>query len=530
MLQSYKKKYQISDSFDVICIGSGLGSLSTAAILAKEGQKVLVLERHYTAGGFTHIFKRRGYEWDVGVHYIGEMQRENSILKNLFDYVTNEQLKWADMGEVYDRIVIGDKIYDYVKGANNFKQKMLGYFPNEAEAIGKYVELIFEATKASRNFFLEKALPPLLSKVSGGLMRSAYMKFAEKTTLEVMESITDNQLLIKVLTGQYGDYGLPPSKSSFAMHATLVRHYFSGGNFPIGGSARVLETILPVIMQADGAVLVSAEVQEVIIEKNKAIGVRMVDGKEFYAPKIVSGAGIMTTYKKLIPNAIAEKHQLQSQLKKVNHSVAHVCLYIGFEASPEELQLPKANYWIYPEEGTHDECNERYVKDINAEFPVVYVSFPAAKDPDWSNRYPNRSTVDIITLMPYEVFEPWENTRWKKRGEEYEALKEKISQRLLEALYKLEPQLKGRVVYHELSTPITTQHFVNYEKGEIYGLDHNPNRFKNKFLRPHTPIKNLYLTGQDVVSAGVGAALLSGLLTASAMTKKNFLKKIMSKK
>jgi len=527
MLQSYKKKYNISESFDVICIGSGLGSLATAALLAKEGQKVLVLERHYTAGGFTHIFKRRGYEWDVGIHYIGEMQRKDSILRQLFDYVTNGKLKWADMGEVYDRIVIGDKIYDYVKGASQFKQKMIGYFPDEAEAIGKYMELIFETTKASRNFYLEKAMPPLISKVSGGLMRSAYLKFAERSTLEVMGSITDNQELIKVLTGQYGDYGLPPAQSSFAMHATVVRHYFSGGNFPIGGSARVFETILPLITKPGGAVLVSAEVDEIIVEKNKAVGVRMKDGKEFRAKTIVSGAGIMTTYRTLLPTAIVEKHGLKKQLTKIKNSVAHACLYVGFEASPEELKLPKANYWIYPTEGTHDECVDRYEQDLNAEFPVVYVSFPAAKDPDWNNRYPNKSTVDIITLMPYEVFEKWEDTRWKKRGADYEALKEEISQRLLEALYKLEPQLKGKVAYYELSTPITTKHFINYEKGEIYGLDHSPDRFKNKFLRPHTPIKNLYLTGQDVVSAGVGAALFSGLITASAMTKKNFLKKIM---
>ncbi|MFK7906918.1 MAG: phytoene desaturase family protein, partial [Chitinophagales bacterium] len=304
-------------------------------------------------------------------------------------------------------------------------------------------------------------------------------------------------------------------------------HYFSGGNFPIGGSARVFETMLPLITKPGGAVLVSAEVDEIIVEKNKAVGVRMKDGKEFRAKTIVSGAGIMTTYKTLLPPAIVEKHGLKKQLKKIKNSVAHACLYVGFEASPEKLQLPKANYWIYPSEGTHDECVDRYKQDINAEFPVVYVSFPAAKDPDWNNRYPNKSTVDIITLMPYEIFEQWEDTRWKKRGADYEALKEKISQRLLEALYKLEPQLKGKVAYYELSTPITTKHFINYEKGEIYGLDHSPDRFKNKFLRPHTPIKNLYLTGQDVVSAGVGAALFSGLITASAMTKKNFLKKIM---
>ena len=78
MIQSYKKKIELQETYDSIIIGSGMGSLTTAAILAKQGHKVLVLERHYEPGGFTHTFKRKGYEWDVGIHYIGEVQRENS--------------------------------------------------------------------------------------------------------------------------------------------------------------------------------------------------------------------------------------------------------------------------------------------------------------------------------------------------------------------------------------------------------------------------------------------------------------------
>ena len=123
MIQSYKQNPQLQATYDTIIIGSGMGGLSTAAILSKEGQKVLVLERHYTAGGFTHIFKRKGYEWDVGIHYIGEVQRENSLLKKLFDYVTDRQLKWADMGEVYDRIIIGDQRFDLVKGLKTLRSK-----------------------------------------------------------------------------------------------------------------------------------------------------------------------------------------------------------------------------------------------------------------------------------------------------------------------------------------------------------------------------------------------------------------------
>ncbi len=530
MIQSYKKRPQLATNYDAIIIGSGMGSLATAAILAKEGQKVLVLERHYIAGGFTHVFKRKGYEWDVGVHYIGEVQRPNSVTKLLFDYISDGNLKWADMGEVYDRIIIGDKSFDFVKGVKNFKRQLSEYFPGEEKAIDDYIDIVFASTKTARSFFAEKALPPLVSKFMGRGMRRPYLKFSDQTTYDVLGKLTKNQELIKVLTGQYGDYGLPPKKSSFSMHAALVRHYFSGGSFPVGGSSQIVETISPVIEESGGTILINAEVDKILIGKNKATGVLMVDGNTLYAKRIISGAGIMTTYKKLLPDPIREKHNLDKQLRHIQRSVSHACLYIGLKGSPEALKLPKTNLWIYPE-GTddHDTIVDNFLKDNDAPLPVIYISFPSAKDPDWSNRYPGKSTIDIITIEPYDNYAKWEGTRWMKRGADYVERKEKTAQRLLEALYKQLPHLRGAVDYYELSSPLTTKHFVNYDQGEIYGIDHTPERFRQGFLRPGTPIRNFFLTGQDIVTAGVAGAMFSGLLTASAITKKNIIKKLMKK-
>ena len=221
-----------------------------------------------------------------------------------------------------------------------------------------------------------------------------------------------------------------------------------------------------------------------------------------------------------------KKHLLKEQLQKVNRSAAHASLYIGLDGTPEELGIPKTNYWVYPKDGDHDTCINNYLQDISRPFPLVYLSFPSAKDPDWSNRYPNKSTIDVITLVPYETFEKWAGTPWKKRGEDYEAKKEEIAQRLLKEVYKQLPQVEGKVNCYELSTPLTTQHFVNYGKGEIYGLDHSPSRFRQSFLKPRTPIRNFYLTGQDIVTDGVGGALFSGLITAASITGVNFMKKI----
>jgi all-trans-retinol 13,14-reductase len=116
-----------------------------------------------------------------------------------------------------------------------------------------------------------------------------------------------------------------------------------------------------------------------------------------------------------------------------------------------------------------------------------------------------------------------------KRDEAYNALKEKIAQRLLKELYKQLPQVEGKIEHYELSTPLTTKHFINYEDGEIYGLDHTPKRFRQRFLKPETPIKNFYLTGQDIVTAGVAAALFSGVITTAAITGENIIKKVMKR-
>jgi all-trans-retinol 13,14-reductase len=120
----------------------------------------------------------------------------------------------------------------------------------------------------------------------------------------------------------------------------------------------------------------------------------------------------------------------------------------------------------------------------------------------------------------------WEEEKWQKRGDEYEKVKEEIKNKLLEKLYETLPQTKGKVEICELSTPLSTKHFSNYSTGEIYGLEHTPERFNLLQLRAKTNYKNLFLTGQDIVCVGVGAAMFSGVITSVAILKRNILWKI----
>jgi all-trans-retinol 13,14-reductase len=133
-------------------------------------------------------------------HYIGEMGKQNSFSRKLSDYITDAKLSWADIGEVYDRIVIGNDIYDFRKGVKNLINDLKDYFPDDKAAIEQYFELVFAATKANRNFYTEKAMPGFISRIVGSMMRKKMLSFSSKTTLEVLREITDNEQLIKVLT------------------------------------------------------------------------------------------------------------------------------------------------------------------------------------------------------------------------------------------------------------------------------------------------------------------------------------------
>ena len=156
----------------------------------------------------------------------------------------------------------------------------------------------------------------------------------------------------------------------------------------------------------------------------------------------------------------------------MTRSMSHLGMYIGLKGTAEELGLPKTNLWIYPN-GDHDGNVEAIPKVASQPFPVVYVSFPSAKDPSFAERYPGRSTIEIVTgPCDYEQFRPWANETWGKRGEDYEAFKEQLSLRMLEALYKQMPQLRGKIDYYEISTPLSINHFLGKTQGNFMGLEH----------------------------------------------------------
>ncbi|MCB1657128.1 MAG: NAD(P)/FAD-dependent oxidoreductase, partial [Pseudomonadales bacterium] len=325
--------------------------------------------------------------------------------------------------------------------------------------------------------------------------------------------LTSNQTLIAYLTGQWGDNGMMPAESSFMIHALIAKHYMYGGYYPVGGASRMAETIIPQIQKTGGEVFTYAAVERILLENGKAVGVAMKDGTEVRSPIVISNAGVFNTFNRLLPKEVSDYTGYSQKLNTVKPSMASLCLYIGIKDSAKNLNLPKTNFWIYPNEN-YEQSIKSFLADANSDIPMVYISFPSAKDPSFEARYPNRSTIEIVAPCPWEWVEQWADKPWGKRGADYDALKEDFSQRLLEKLYQKLPHLRGQIDYYELSTPLSTEFFCWYQKGEIYGLDHDPKRFEQTWLRPKTDIEGLYLTGQDILTCGVVGAMIGGAMTA----------------
>ena len=505
--------------FDAIIIGSGIGGLCTAALLGLKGKRVLVLEKHFKIGGWTHTFRRNNYEWDVGIHYIGQVHKTHSPVRRLFDLISDGKLEWSYMDKNYDRIIFPDMSFDFVAPREKFVEDMIAYFPKEERAIMSYMDLLDQVSNNSRSDFANKALPGILGAISYPFMTRKFFSFSDRTTLDVLSGLTSDQRLIGVLTGQWGDHGLPPKKTSFAMHAMVARHYLDGGNYPTGSSRRIAETISDLIEKKEGVLAVNAPVSRIKIENGSAVGVIMENGDEIEAETVISNTGVVNTIEKLLDEENSHT-RIKENLKKINQTESYVCLHIGLNKSAKDLGLTNTNLWIYPGYD-HDQNVNSYIENQATDFPVVYVSFPSAKDKAWNENHSGYATMEAITFSSWDWYSKWQELPWKKRGQEYEQEKQKLSNRILDIVTKQVPNIQTAIDYQELSTPLTIRDLAKYQKGEMYGIDHDSNRFRQRWLRPQSEIKNLFFTGQDIMTAGVSSALFSGMLTASTILKEN---------
>jgi all-trans-retinol 13,14-reductase len=515
--------------YDVIVIGSGMGGMTSAAMLAKLGKRVLVLEQHYVPGGFTHTFRRKHYEWDVGVHAVGEVT-EQSMTGRLLHHLTDGELKWASLGPVYDEFHYPDGFrIDFPDSPQQFRENLCEACPGESQAIDKYLELVRDVARNMKGYYLAKIFPKSMAPIANQLLARKAQRCFEMSTEKVVNELTENERLRSIFCAQWGYYGSPPSRSSFAIQALVVKHFSWGAYYPEGGSGSIAKCLLKTVADAGGWTQIRADVDEILIQKGRAIGVRLQTGEEITAQKIVSAVGIQSTIQRLMPSEYSQQPWADS-IQTLPKSAAHVCLYLGFKGDIRKAGCTAANKWFYNTWDNEQEPWSIDQPDNLGDAAILYCSFPSLKDPLFDAGPEQRHTGEVVTFVPWESFAPWLDTRWQKRGGDYADFKKKLEAKLLEQFLQHVPGLRGMVEYAEISTPLSTDNFVRPMHGAIYGIEPTPDRFRNHWLRARPPVKNLYFSGSELASVGVIGAMMGGVLgacAASPMRAYSLMKKMM---
>ncbi|MBK7093685.1 MAG: NAD(P)/FAD-dependent oxidoreductase [Saprospiraceae bacterium] len=513
----------MENHYDAIVIGSGIGGLTTAVLLSKiYKQKVLVLEQHFEIGGQTHEFMRvkdgKKYHWDVGVHYIGDMKK-GLLTRKIFDFITDRKMEWEKMADPHDIFIYPDIKFPQPSNPKSFQRDLINTFPAEEISIKQYFRDLKKASGWFQSFIMSKLIP---IKFIGELMKYKNKSLALSTTKEYLDSRFKDQRLKAILCSIWGDYGVPPSESAFVIHSIVVRSYLYGAYYPVGGASSIAKNMVPAIERSGGKVLGRKKVNRIIIENNRAVGVEVNtkdSSEQYFAERIISDAGAYNTFINLLPENI--KLQFRGDLKTDKLGISSNTLYVGLKESPEKFGIKGENMWIF----TGYDHDKMYENSKNSDdIQLAFISFPSLKNP-----LAKSHTMEIISFTQYNKFSKWSDTKWLKRGSDYEAYKNDLSLKLLNFAEKHIPGIKDIIDYHELSTPLSMKHFTGWEKGSFYSYPATPDRFNNKAFSAKTPVKNLYLTGTDAGMLGVLGAMMGALFSTVKMKGLRSFMKIMKK-
>ncbi len=497
--------------YDAIVIGSGIGGLTVASLLAQlKGQRVLVLERHFQLGGFTHAFTRPGgYSWDVGLHYVGGMAPGDQG-RQLMDLVTGGDVDWQPMPAPFETFSYPGLEFEVPVGKTSYRDTLCARFPAERGAIHRYFGDIDRAAQWMSQRIVAPGAPWFVKwpmKATAGSDALARM-----TTGAYLDRHFRDPRLKALLASQWGDYGLPPGESAFAVHAMIVSHYYAGAWYPVGGAGTIADGARRVIEAAGGRCLPNHAVSEILLRDGRAVGVRVATRRgeqTFYAPVVISNAGARTTFEQLLPASLPLP--FRGELRALPQGQGVATVYLGLKRSPVELGLTGGNHWIYT--GFDDDELLARRADLFAGRPTsCYLSFPSLKDPQ-----ARAHTAEIITQLDFESVARWQGQPWRNRDIAYQDLKQQIADGLLDLVESRHPGFRDLVSFIEVSTPLSVAHFTGHAGGAIYGVPATPARLSADWLTPRTPVPGLLLTGTDAGMLGIVGAMMGGVATTSVL-------------
>lgn len=506
-------------AWDVIIVGSGLGGLTAGAYLAANGRRVLVLEHHYVAGGNSHVFRRmKKFEFDVGVHYIGDCGPGGSIPR-ILGGVGIDDIEFLEMDpDGFDTLMFPGITFRVPKGWDRYRERLVTTFPDDETGIHRCLDVLQNvvAEMGKVRLPVEPADVPRLAKEAPN-----FLSWGLRSLGDLFNDCGLGQKARAVIAGESGDYASPPSRAPVLLHAALMDHYLKGAYYPKGGGQVIPARLVDVIRAHGGEVRTRATVARIIIEDGRACGVRMANGDEHRAPVIVSNADLKRTFLELIGREHAPA-DVVAKVEGYRMALPLFCVYLGLDIDLSE-RMPNTNFWCYDTfdlEGMYQQCYEGKVP----EELMMFITVASVKDPHTDAIAPVGCTsMEVMTIVPPD-YRLWAVEDGPAQGEkyhrnpDYRAFKDQITESLIDGAERIFPGLREHIVWKEAASPVTQERYTLSTGGTSYGIEIATDQFGPHRPAPATAIPGLFLAGASTMFGhGISGAMRGGVGCASAV-------------
>ncbi|WP_026450841.1 phytoene desaturase family protein [Aequorivita capsosiphonis] len=490
----------MSEKYDVVIIGSGLGGLVSAIILAKEGYSVCVLEKNQQYGGNLQTFVRDKTIFDTGVHYIGglsEGQNLHSYFKYL-DILDDITLKKMDE-DGFDRITFDNdpKEYRHAQGYENFIKTLLEDFPEEEEAIHAYCDKM----KETCSFF------PLYGLKLGKPYYENTSLFEVKAK-EFINAITENEKLRAVMGGSNLLYAGEGKRTPFYMHALSVNSYIESSYRCVNGGSQITKALLARFRENGGKAFKRHEVTKFETENGLVTAVQTANGKTIKGDIFISNVDPKMTLDLIGQDYFRKSYT--SRIENIESTIAAFSLYLVLK--PNCFKYLNHNYYHFKDYRNIWDAHN-YTQES---WPEAYMMSMGVK----KHNEEFGDNIAVMTYMRFDEMKPWIDTfntaaDKNERGQTYEEFKAQKSEVIIKELEKKFPNLRDCIKSVYASTPLSYRDYIGCNRGSMYGYVKDADNPLKSFVSPRTKIKNLYFTGQSLNMHGILGVTISGVVTCS---------------
>ncbi len=484
-----KDSSNINNNFDVIIIGSGIGGLTSAAFLAKDGKKVLVLEQHSLPGGYLHGFYRKKIFFDSAVYSIAGCGENGYITHVLKKLSLEKELKFIEYKSIYKLISpIGE--YTLPVGIDNFYNYLSNLFPDQSTNIKRFIDEgiilynLFEKEKFDEEIDQEK-------------YREMLSKWGTKNYKDFIDSFITDEKLAFILYSMWIFCALPDSRAS-ALYATLMLfvHIIESTHYIDGGCDKLAKMLVKYIESHNGIVRCNSMVDEILFEDGLAKGVVLSSGESYFSKSVIINCSPKSVVDKLIKDSSNIPNILKRRVGKLLPSLSFVAIYLAVKTN-KNIRDPfaESNQIFYLE---HMDNDRSYIESITNDTPyfsnLIITKLPST----------NSSDKDIVRINVYSLASMDKESDWT-------AKKEELSRELFD---KIDNMFKGyisEVIVCESATPKTFYRYTFNDKGAIYGFENTCDPYKGLKLENKSGIKNLFFASHWTKPGGsIYNAMTSG--------------------